>query len=129
MSRACRAFRITRKTFYEWLKTDEHFRALIDEAREEIKDFAESQLLTLMKGIPKLDEQGRIIGWVSRPDTAAIIFFNKTRNKDRGYVERMEIRSREEPTINMERLTEEERQQLYRLIAKADTDDDTPCPC
>ncbi len=129
VSRACRAFRITRKTFYEWLKTDEHFRALIDEAREEIKDFAESQLLTLMKGIPKLDEQGRIIGWVSRPDTAAIIFFNKTRNKDRGYVERMEIRSREEPTINMERLTEEERQQLYRLIAKADTDDDTPCPC
>jgi hypothetical protein len=120
VSRACKAFKINRKTFYDWYKSDEDFKAAVEEAREEIKDFGESQLLTLMKGIPKLDKHGKITGWISRPDTAAIIFFNKTKNKDRGYVERMEIRNREEPSINMERLTEAERKELYNLIDKAD---------
>jgi hypothetical protein len=41
-----------------------------------------------MKGIPKLDADGKHIGWLSRPDTACIIFYNKTKNKDRGYDER-----------------------------------------
>jgi len=124
VGRAAKAFGINRKTFYDWYNTDEAFRAAVEEARDEIKDFGESQLLTLMKGIPKLDKQGKIIGWISRPDTAAIIFFNKTKNKDRGYVERMEIRNREEPTIDMAKLTEAERKQLYRLIAKADDNGD-----
>lgn len=122
VSRSCKAFKINRKTFYDWYKTDEAFREAVDEAREEVKDFGESQLLTLMKGIPKLNPAGKIIGWISRPDTAAIIFFNKTKNKDRGYVERMEIRNREEPTIDMAKLSAEERKQLYDLIAKADED-------
>ena len=85
---ACKAFGISRPTFYTWLKEDEAFAKAIEAEHEAIKDFGESQLLTLMKGIPKLDEAGRIIGWVSRPDTACIIFFNKTKNKDRGYDER-----------------------------------------
>lgn len=122
VSRSCKAFKINRKTFYDWYNSDTAFREAVEEARQEIKDFGESQLLTLMKGIPKLDAEGKIIGWVSRPDTAAIIFFNKTKNKDRGYVERVEIRNREEPTIDMAKLSAEERKQLYDLIAKADDD-------
>lgn len=88
VSRACKAFGIARKTFYEWLKNDEAFAAMVEEEREAMKDFGESQLLTLMKGIPKLDANGKQIGWISRPDTACVIFFNKTKNKDRGYDER-----------------------------------------
>ncbi len=91
ISAACKAFRITRKTFYEWYDNDPEFAELINEAREEIKDFGESQLLTLMKGIPELDRNGALVKWKERPDTAAVIFFNKTRNKERGYVERSEI--------------------------------------
>ena len=124
LSSSCRAFKINRKTFYDWYNADENFREAVEEARMEIKDFGESQLFTLMKGIPKLDKKGKLIGWISRPDTAAIIFFNKTKNKDRGYVERMEIRNREEPTIDMAKLSEDERKQLYDLIAKADESSD-----
>jgi hypothetical protein len=127
VSRACKAFKIARKTFYAWYNdgADSRFREAVDEAREEIKDFAESQLLTLMKGIPKLDDTGKIVGWISRPDTAAIIFFNKTRNKDRGYVERLEVRNRnEEPaSIDMSKLTAEQRQQLYGLLDIAAPDE------
>jgi hypothetical protein len=124
VSRACKAFGIDRVTFYRWYNGDEAFKAAVEECRDEIKDFGESQLLTLMKGIPKLDKHGKITGWISRPDTAAIIFFNKTKNKDRGYVERMEIRNREEPSIDMAKLTEAERKQLYKLIEKADDNGD-----
>jgi hypothetical protein len=95
VSRSTKAFNISRKTFYNWmddttlLDGENTFADLITEAREEMKDFGESQLLTLMKGIPKIDEAtGRLIGWVARPDTACIIFYNKTKNKDRGYDER-----------------------------------------
>lgn len=91
VSRACKAFGIVRHTFYNWYNDadDTTFRDMIDEARDEIKDFGESQLLTLMRGIPDVDEKtGRQIGWKVRPDTACVIFFNKTRNKDRGYDER-----------------------------------------
>jgi hypothetical protein len=89
VSRACKAFNITRQTFYNWYKCeDPAFRNAIDEAREEMKDFGESQLLMLMKGIPKIDADGKHIGWIVRPDTACVIFYNKTKNKDRGYDER-----------------------------------------
>jgi len=91
VSRACKAFGISRHTFYNWYNdpNDKRFRDAIDDGREEIKDFGESQLLTLMRGIPEIDKTtGRQTGWVVRPDTACVIFFNKTRNKDRGYDER-----------------------------------------
>ncbi len=91
ISAACKAFHIVRKTFYEWYENDPEFKEAIDEAKDEIKDFGESQLLTLMKGIPKTDKNGQLERWIERPDTAAVIFFNKTRNKDRGYVERTEV--------------------------------------
>jgi len=127
VSRACKAFKIARRTFYNWYNdADSTFREAVEDARNEIKDFAESQLLTLMKGIPKLDEKtGKIIGWVSRPDTAAIIFFNKTKNKDRGYVERVEVRNRDEApaSIDMTKLTAEQRQQLYDLFDIASRED------
>jgi hypothetical protein len=89
VGRACKAFGISRQTFYDWMKDpDTTFAQAIAEAREEMKDFGESQLLMLMKGIPKLDDDGKHTGWRVRPDTACVIFFNKTKNKDRGYDER-----------------------------------------
>ena len=94
VSRSCKAFGISRTAFYEWYNNpeDKRFREAIEEEREAMKDFGESQLLTLMKGIPKLDATGKLIGWTSRPDTACIIFYNKTKNKDRGYDERTLIK-------------------------------------
>lgn len=92
VSRSCKAFGISRTAFYDWLKQDAVFAAAVEEEREAMKDFGESQLLTMMKGIPELNKNGRQVGWISRPDTACIIFFNKTKNKDRGYDERSIIK-------------------------------------
>lgn len=119
ISKTCKALGITRKTFYTWYNNDRTFRDAIDEAKEEIKDFGESQLLLLMKGIPKKDSTGKHVGWVTKPDTAAVIFFNKTKNKDRGYVERVETQALPEPEIDLTKLTKEERKQWYALYNKA----------
>lgn len=88
VSRACKAFKIARKTFYNWYNTIPDFKDAVDEVREELKDFGESQLMLLMKGIPETDKNNKLTGWKVKPDVAAVIFFNKTKNKDRGYSER-----------------------------------------
>lgn len=75
VSAACRACNISRKTYYEYYNTDPDFADKADDVVEMQKDFGESALFKKMKD----------------GDTAAIIFFAKTRLKDRGYIERREI--------------------------------------
>lgn len=120
VSRACKAYGITRATFYNWYNDpeDKDFHDAVEDARDEIKDFAESQLLTLMKGIPKLDADGRIIGWIARPDTACIIFYNKTKNKDRGYDERNIIKREGDwpADITIQVTTPEQAKQLKNFL-------------
>tara|TARA_Y100000593_G_scaffold94734_1_gene195495 strand:- start:12810 stop:13196 length:387 start_codon:yes stop_codon:yes gene_type:complete len=72
---ACRKVGIVRSTFYEWYKKDKKFKASVDELNNVALDFAESQLhLRMQSG-----------------SDSAIIFYLKTKGKDRGYVERQEV--------------------------------------
>ena len=74
ISFACRTAGISRATYYFWMKRYPSFRRDLEEAIERKKDFVET---ALMKAI-------------SDGEVPAIIFANKTLNKDRGYVERTE---------------------------------------
>jgi len=72
---ACKKVGISRTTFYDYYKTDESFKKHIDEIDSVALDFAESQLhAQIMKG-----------------NTAATIFYLKTKGKKRGYIERTEL--------------------------------------
>ena len=71
---ACEKVGIARSTYYKYLDKDEVFKAAIKAITEEVYDFAENALYEKIK----------------KGDTTAIIFFLKTRAKDRGYVERTE---------------------------------------
>ena len=66
---------IDRTTHYAWLKKDDNYKEWIEEAEMQLKDFGENALLKLMK----------------EGNPAAVIFFNKTKNKDRGYLETKEL--------------------------------------
>jgi len=74
----CKAHGITPQTFYNWCEEDE---AYGEEARriknEEFGDFVESALLQR----------------IQEGDTKAIIFALKTRFKDRGYSEKIEVQA------------------------------------
>lgn len=74
VSRACLAMKINRRTFYNWLEKEEAFKFVVEEIQESLIDNAESELQKLIKD----------------GNTAAILFFLKTKAKNRGYIERQE---------------------------------------
>lgn len=72
---SCITTGISRQTFYNWMENDEAFKLEVEDARELQIDFVESKLLDMI-------EAG---------DTTAIIFYLKTRGKNRGYNEKIAI--------------------------------------
>jgi hypothetical protein len=72
---ACRKSDVPRSTFYKWLNEDEDFAIAVKEIENIALDFAES----------KLHDQ------IGEGNTAATIFYLKTKGKKRGYIERQEI--------------------------------------
>lgn len=71
---ACKKANIHRSTFYEWMKEDEKFESKVREIQDVAIDFAESKLFHQI-------EKGNV---------ASIIFYLKTKGKNRGYIERTE---------------------------------------
>ncbi len=75
LTTACKKANITRKTAYEWINESDGLKEKIDDIKEGLIDFAETQL---MKNIKAGKE-------------ASIFFFLKTQAKNRGYVEKQEV--------------------------------------
>lgn len=81
---------IDRTTHYKWLKEDENYKQWIEELPEIALDFAENALFKLMKtGTP-----------------SSIIFYLKTKGKERGYIERQEIESNIKVDMDMDKIRE-----------------------
>jgi len=72
---ACKSAGVSRNTHYRWLQEDKEYADSVRDLENVTLDFAES----------KLHEQ------IMEGNTAAIIFFLKTKGKVRGYIERKEI--------------------------------------
>jgi len=72
---AARQVGIERTTHYHWLKEDEEYKRAVESIEDVALDFAETKLHTL----------------IQNEDTAATIFYLKTKGKKRGYVERQEL--------------------------------------
>lgn len=75
ISEACEACGISRKTFYEWKKTIPAFRDAVDDALEDLLDWSESKLITL----------------IDQFDLKAILAFLEAKGKSRGYGKSQEI--------------------------------------
>lgn len=80
VARACRAANVDRSTFDRWAVNDADFARLVAEAYEARKDAYEEFLY-------RASEAG---------DVSAILFANRTLNRDRGYSDKVEI----EKTVN-----------------------------
>lgn len=74
VSATCSAANIGRRTFYYWRENDKDFDVACKDIEDSLVDFAESML------VEKINDK----------DLTAIIFYLKTKGKDRGYVERTE---------------------------------------
>lgn len=71
---ACKAVNLSRTQHYTWMETDPEYKAEVERLNDMVIDFAESKLHTL----------------INNGDTAATIFYLKTKGKKRGYIERVE---------------------------------------
>lgn len=71
---ACRSVGIDRKTHYNWLRDDPDYRETCEGIQDQALDYVEHQLFQLVKNM----------------ETAAVIFYLKTKGKGRGYVERVQ---------------------------------------
>ena len=72
---ACKNVGISRETHYRWMREDEAYKNAVQELGDVALDFAESQLHKQIKD----------------GNTAATIFYLKTKGKKRGYIERQEL--------------------------------------
>ncbi len=81
---------IHRSSHYRWIDEDEEYKKTVDDIAEHALDFVESKLFTLINGFAVKAKDGKTV-YNRAPDTAAIIFYLKTRGKHRGYVERHEF--------------------------------------
>jgi len=72
---ACKKADTSRDTFYRYYREDEAFKKAIDDLQDVTFDFVE----------------GKLLKQINDENTAATIFYAKTKMKHRGYVERTEI--------------------------------------
>ena len=89
VSKACKTIGINRTTYYNWKEADEDFKNAVDSIDEYIIDTVENSLFEQIKS----------------KNTAATIFYLKTKAKQRGYIERTEIEQNttiQVPTINIQ---------------------------
>jgi hypothetical protein len=75
VSAACKESEVSRTQFYKWIKEDEEFKQEVEELQNVVLDFAESTLHKL----------------IADGNTAATIFFLKTKGKKRGFIEKSEL--------------------------------------
>jgi len=79
---------LERGTVYDWLKKDPVFIQKYAYFKSDLIKEAEAAHRLLRKGIPVQDDEGNIIGWIEKPDRAAIEFFLKTIGSTEGYIDK-----------------------------------------
>ena len=92
VSKACEHIDISRETHYNWLRSNETYKELVDAVNEMSIDFAETQLFNLMAGAKRqvVTNAGAIVEIKDAPNPTSIIFYLKTKAKHRGYIEKIE---------------------------------------
>lgn len=75
VANACENAGISRGTFYNWCKEDAEFQEEVNQINDDTLDFVESKLLENIK----------------KGEVTSIIFYLKTKGRNRGYQEKAEI--------------------------------------
>lgn len=105
---ACQKSNISRATYYLWFNNDKDFRSKCEDIIERQVDIVEAALFSK----------------ISEKDTASIIFYLKTKGKNRGYVERVEVDGKvmnvDAAQEALDRMTQSERDALLRLADNLD---------
>jgi hypothetical protein len=95
---ACKAANLSRAIHYVWYNSDATYKQNVDDIQEMVIDFVEGYLYELIK----------------KGDTAATLFYLKTRGKKRGFIERNDDQL--PPVIITTTVSKEEAIEIYKTI-------------
>jgi hypothetical protein len=107
-SEIAKAFGVTLRTLNNWIDDDEDVKEAFKEAKDKMIDFAESQLVRRMQGIPIMEKNKKtgimeITGYKIPPSDKLIQFFLETKGSERGYGKKssLDITSNGQPIVQM----------------------------
>jgi hypothetical protein len=96
----CKELNLSRDTYYTWRERDPEFARKCDQAVEIAGDFAESKLFKC----------------INNENVTAILFYLKSKHRDRGYADRMETETKEKVEV---KLSENDRDIINDYLSKA----------
>ncbi|MDO4691884.1 MAG: phBC6A51 family helix-turn-helix protein [Porphyromonadaceae bacterium] len=92
ISEAAKSVGINRRTYYDWIKDDQEFSQSVDSISESQIDYVESKLLER----------------INDGDTTATIYYLKTKGRNRGWSEKIEIDAKISPFERLMMETEDD---------------------
>ena len=90
LTKVAEAFSTSRTNLYKWLKCDDDFQMVVDDARGKMFDECLSTARVLALGVAKV-EGGKVIGWEERPDGNMLRYLLGTLGKKEGFGESLDI--------------------------------------
>lgn len=90
LTNVAKAFGVQRLQVYRWMHEDEEFKSIVDDARMSLFDECLSTARVVSLGIPEI-VNGKIVGWVERPDSGMLRYLLGTLGRNEGFGEKQEI--------------------------------------
>ena len=88
IKRSCKAINVSRQTYYDWIGKSDIFKKAVEDIKEGFKDDVETAMAQEL----------------ANGNTTMMIFFAKTKMKDRGYIEKIEVDNNKFDTEYLEQL-------------------------
>ena len=92
MSDAAKILHVTRQTIYSWCNGEPEFKEIVQEHRKRLFDECLGQARILALGLPKV-ENGKLVGWIEKPDGQMLRYFLQTLGKDEGFGTSVDVTS------------------------------------
>lgn len=110
LTKVAKSFSVSRTQVYNWLQDDSELKEIVDDARGSLFDDCLSTARIVALGIPDIQD-GKMVGWVERPDSGMLRYIMGTLGKREGFGESIDVTTngKEINSVNLFRvLTKEE---------------------
>lgn len=93
LTQTAEMFGVNRTTVYDWIKSDPDFAAALKDSRGKMLDECITMSRIVALGIPEKDPSGKIIGWVSPPDSGMLRYLLGTLGRSEGFGDSLDVKA------------------------------------
>lgn len=92
LTKVAEAFKTSRTQVYRWVNSDKSFKEIVEDARMRLFDECLTTARAISIGIPNI-ENGKMVGWVERPDSNMLRYLIGCLGKKEGFGESVDVTS------------------------------------